>query len=114
MSPLTTDPNSNTRKYVCKALCELTKYNFNEIIEMIEQIINFMLKALEDDEEEVVMESCDFWTIYCQEGDEAFSVLDKYLPQLIPLLVNKMTYSEEELMDLPVDNIADAHVCTLP
>ena len=54
LSPLTTDTNSNTRKYVCKALCELTKYNFNEIIEMIEQIINFMLKALEDDDEEII------------------------------------------------------------
>ena len=56
------------------------------------------------------MESCDFGQYTAKRDDEAFSVLDKYLPQLIPLLVNKMTYSEEELMDLPVDNIADAHV----
>ncbi len=110
LSPLTSDTDSKTRKYVCKALCELTKYNFTGMIEMVEQVISFMLQAMVDDDEEVVMEACDFWTIYCEEGDEAFSVLDKYLPQLVPLLVNKMTYSEEELMDLPVENIADAHV----
>ena len=41
------------------------------------------------------MESCDFWITYRQEGDEAFSVLDKYLPQLIPLFA-MVDYSEEE------------------
>ena len=110
LSPLTTDANSKTRKYVCKALCELTRFNFNILIEMIEQIITFMLNAMSDEDDEVVMEACEFWTIYCEEGDEAYSVLDKYLPQLLPILINKMTYSDEELMDLPVDNVADAHV----
>ena len=59
LSPLTTDPIVTLENMYVKHCANLPN-TISMKFQMIEQIINFMLKALEDDEEEVVMESCDF------------------------------------------------------
>eukprot|EP00505_MAST-04D_sp_SCG-Rhode-Island_P006623 Stramenopile-MAST_4_protein_6623 len=74
------------------------------------QIMEFMLLAMEDDSDVVAMEACKFWSVYCEYGDEAYGLLREFLPRVIPLLMSKMVYSDEELIDLDVDDVANAQV----
>jgi hypothetical protein len=110
LSALAKDAEDETRKLVCQALCKFTELRFDQLLPMMGQIMEFMLFAMEDDSDVVAMEACEFWCVYCEYGDEAYGLLREFLPRLIPLLMSKMVYGDEELIDLDVDDVANAQV----
>ena len=110
LSNLTKDPESETRQLVCKALCRLLEIRFDQLLPMMPQVIEFMLTAMQDDDDTVAMEACEFWAVYCEEGSDALDLLKQYLPRLIPLLMQKMVYGDDELLDLDAEDEANANV----
>lgn len=56
-----------------------------------------MLSALEDADESVAMESCDFWQVLLDHGQDMEAAVTSQLPGLIPRLMRAMRLSEEQL-----------------
>nr|DAD39259.1 TPA_asm: hypothetical protein HUJ06_013582 [Nelumbo nucifera] len=63
-----------------------------------------MLQANKDDDDEVALEACEFWSAYC---DAQFQTecLGEFLPRLIPVLLSNMVYADddESLVDAEED-----------
>ena len=54
--------------------------------------------------------ACEFWANFLDSADSHAGMLGEHFPALVPLLVKCCEYGEEELADLPVDDVADEAV----
>lgn len=61
---------------------------------------------------QVALEACEFWLVIAEDPDAA-KVLANYMPELIPLLLSRMRYTELDLIVMP-DAVDDAHVPDRP
>lgn len=75
---------------------------------VIKDIINFMLFCTKSGGDDAVrLDACEFWLVLFEQQE--FQVeLEHYLPQILPVLVEGMVYSEYDLMELGIDE--DAHI----
>lgn len=119
------DASPEIRRRVCQAFVILLERNPAKIEPHLEQVMQFMLMASSDANEFVRLEACEFWSTYCDRSaaadpdeyeDEAAlnaknleiaqrfakdkELLRKYLEHLVPILLQCMCYSAEELMNL--------------
>ncbi len=56
-------------------------------------ITNLQPFVFQDGEEEVALESCEFWSAFC-EASIPSEVLEQFLPRLVPVLMKNMMYDE--------------------
>lgn len=75
-------------------------------------ISQFMLTATGDVNDEVAMEACDYWLVFTSLDDtlcteDMFEVIRSFLPQLLPILLKSMIYSEEKKIELLEQNECD-------
>ena len=111
LSARTTDPDPIVRVAVCQALTEIVEQHLVNIVPMLGSIFQFFLHAtMNDPDETVALQACTFWQMYCDNCGECRDALKTVLPQLVPALLNRMVYSEEELVGLPVDDMDDMNV----
>ncbi|XP_042509641.1 transportin-1-like isoform X2 [Macadamia integrifolia] len=61
----------------------------------LRNVIEYMLQANKDTEDEVSLESCEFWSAYC-EAQLPPGNLREYLPRLIPILLSNMVYADDD------------------
>ena len=61
---------------------------------------NRVLRLAQDGDEGVALESCEFWTAFCEAKVQP-SMLRPFLGRLVPVLLKNMVYDEydEEVMD---------------
>ncbi len=110
LSALTHDPDPTVRKCVCQALNELTEQRLEVIVETLQPILQFFLHATGDSDTSVALEACNFWSNFCINCSEATDALKEILDKLVPALMLRMVYSEDDLAGLPVDDVNDASV----
>ena len=111
LSARTTDPDPIVRVSVCQALTEIVQQNLVNIVPMLGPIFQFFLNAtLNDPDENVALQACTFWQMFCDNCGQAKDALRDILPQLVPALLGRMMYSDEELAGLPVDDLDDSNV----
>lgn len=91
------DPSKEIRKRVCQAFVLLLDSQYSLLAPHIEQVIQFMLAASNDDDEGVCLEACEFWSAYCEIKQLDVALLRKYLDHLVPILLKAMCYSADEL-----------------
>jgi len=107
------DGTKEIRKRVCQAFALLLRVKCRLLKPHMEQIIQFMLNASNDDDPQVAIEACEFWSAYCEPDDDIDddgpsglrdvrdpSLLAKYLDHLVPILLRSMAYSQDELSAL--------------
>ncbi|OMO87359.1 CLIP-associated protein [Corchorus capsularis] len=101
---LSRDPVAEVRKLVCAALVQLIEVNPSFLEPHLKNVIEFMLQASKDDDDEVALEACEFWSTYC-EAELNPELLREYLQQLIPVLLSNMVYADddESLVDAEED-----------
>jgi transportin-1 len=58
-------------------------------------VIEYMLQANCDTDEDVALESCEFWSTFC-EAHLPQEILREFLPRLISVLLNNMVYAEDD------------------
>jgi len=97
LSSLANDPSPEVRKGVCQAIVLLLDVYVEALMPHMPSIIEFMLKATGDPEVEVSREACEFWPSYCESEWPIQELLVPYLPRLLPVLLNKMSYDEDEI-----------------
>lgn len=105
ISQLTLDPSNEVRKLVCKSIVILLEVGVQYLLPHIDSIIQFILRANQDEDESVAIEACEFWASFCdlREFNDIKQVLQPYLGQVVPLLFQRMVYSEEDLADFEAE-----------
>jgi hypothetical protein len=69
--------------------------------------------AFQDGEEEVALESCEFWSAFC-EARIPSEVLEQFLPRLVPVLMKNMMYDEHADEVLEVEAADDSLIKVPP
>ncbi|KAF2075365.1 hypothetical protein CYY_003341 [Polysphondylium violaceum] len=93
---LSDDPSAEVRKHVCKTLVTLVETRIEFLLPFIKDVVKYMLHASKDTNEEVAIESTEFWAALSQSEHHCREVLLEFLPTLIPVLLNGMVYTEAE------------------
>eukprot|EP00123_Amoebidium_parasiticum_P014138 comp22354_c0_seq1/m.33276 comp22354_c0_seq1/g.33276 ORF comp22354_c0_seq1/g.33276 comp22354_c0_seq1/m.33276 type:complete len:901 (-) comp22354_c0_seq1:815-3517(-) len=99
---LATDPDTGVRKNVCQALVKLLEVRIDLLMPQMNNVIEYMLMSTQDADDNVALESCEFWLAFADQ-ETARPCLEPYLGRLIPVLVNGMRYSEEDIILLKGD-----------
>ena len=114
LSSLTQDPNRDVRKAVCTGIARLTAARIDVVMPHIDSVVDFMLLTMKDPDEVIKLEACEFWSELAYYPMVAQSCLLPKFPQLIPLLLESMVYSESELMMIGGEEENDASVPDRP
>mmetsp|Transcript_17129 Transcript_17129/g.32404 ORF Transcript_17129/g.32404 Transcript_17129/m.32404 type:complete len:1038 (+) Transcript_17129:63-3176(+) len=112
LSMLAGDEMGEVRKYVCVAIVTLLSTRCEYLQEHMLPVSQFMLRATADADEEVALEACEFWLVFSSLDEstctmEMMAAVESVLPQLLPILVKCMVYSEESKEELLEQNAAD-------
>ena len=93
------DENKAVRRRVCQAFVILLEKSSAErpLQPHMDGVINFMLHACNDADENVALEASEFWSTYCDHAKADMKLLSKYLQPLTTTLVKGMRYSDEEI-----------------
>ena len=61
----------------------------------VPSVCTYMLRSIQDPAEDVAIEACEFWAVLSDsEGRDA---LRSQLPALVPALMSRMVYTEEQV-----------------
>jgi transportin-1 len=96
------DENADVRRKVCLALVSLLAARPERIIAEMHLVAEFMLYSTRDKDENVALEACEFWLTFAEDV-ELRDHLRPLVPQLAPVLLQCMVYSDEDLMWLDGD-----------
>jgi transportin-1 len=97
------DDSIDVRKIVCQALVQLLATRPDVLIPHLSNVVEFMLYSTQDIEnEEVALEACEFWLTFA-EDPELVNHLRPFLPKVIPVLLQSMVYSEDDVLILDTD-----------
>ena len=98
------DESSEVRKSVCQALVQLLASRPDVLGPHMDNVVAFMLFSTQDKEdEEVALEACEFWLTFA-EDPELINQLRPYLPKVIPVLLESMVYSAEDIQVLDTED----------
>lgn len=86
---LANDSDNHIRKEVCAGMIRLMVNRPDMLGPFMQDIIKYMLQSTQDSDENVALESCEFWTAFV-EAQIAPEVLRPFLPQLLPILLKNM------------------------
>ncbi|KAJ7567046.1 hypothetical protein O6H91_02G129900 [Diphasiastrum complanatum] len=104
---LANDSVADVRKLVCAALVQLIEVQPGYLQPLMKNVIEYMLQASRDTDEEVALEACEFWSAFC-DAQLPPEILKEFLPRLIPVLLSNMTYADDD------EALFDADVRTFP
>ena len=89
------DGDAAVRKKVAHAFNVLMERSSEVIEPHFPRVVEVILTACDDADEDVAMEACDFWNTVC--SAQAARSLETYLPRIVPTLVRHLVYSADEL-----------------
>ncbi|WJX15304.1 Transportin-1, variant 3 [Trifolium repens] len=92
---LANDPTADVRKLVCAAFVQLIEVRPSVLEPHLRNVIEYMLQVNKDPDEEVALESCEFWSAYC-DAQMPPENLREFLPRLIPILLSNMAYADDD------------------
>lgn len=94
------DPVADVRKIVCQALVQLLATRPDVLLPHLGSVVEFMLFSTQDKvDEDVALEACEFWLTFA-EDPELVNQLRPFLPQVIPVLLESMIYSDDDIIIL--------------
>jgi len=105
---LAEDESPEVRRYVCRGLVMIQEFNIEQLEPSMNDLVRYMLKQTQDQDEKVALEACEFWMALAEQQD-CVRILGPFLKDLIPVLINGMKYSENDIMALKGDE-DDEHV----
>lgn len=102
LSALATDTHPRVRTAVCQAITTISTNHVAVLDPYFSDICQFMLVALQDTEECVAIESCEFWGVMTEQADTKRAVMP-YLPTLIEALISRLYLTEEQMENERID-----------
>jgi transportin-1 len=101
----TTHPD--TIRAVCLALGSILSVRPDTLENDMQSVVDFIAYCTTFEDEIVALEACEFWLTFA-EDPTLVNTLRKYLPKVVPLLLQNMVYSELDLMYLDNDEEDEA------
>jgi transportin-1 len=101
------DPSSDVRRAVCAALGLILGTRPDKLVPEMKSVVDYMAYCTRDNDETVALEACEFWLTFAEDA-ALRDHLRPFLPQVAPLLLQGMVYSEYDLMVLDVDEEDEA------
>ncbi|KAG6407999.1 hypothetical protein SASPL_131001 [Salvia splendens] len=92
---LANDPTPEVRKLVCAAFVQLIEVRSAALEPHLRNVTEYMLVVNKDQDDEVALEACEFWSAYC-EAELPPENLQEFLPRLLPILLSNMAYSDDD------------------
>eukprot|EP00899_Mesostigma_viride_P019067 jgi/Mesvir1/27161/Mv20825-RA.1 len=89
------DPAADVRKKVCSGIVALLEVQPDFLQPHMPNVIEYILQASQDSDEEVSLEATEFWSAYC-EARLPPVLLRAILPKLIPVLMTNMRYADDD------------------
>ena len=100
---LAEDPSDEVRRYVCRAFVQIVEVRPDKIAPHMDGLVNYMIaqqRKVED--EELALDAAEFW-LTVGEHDKLQTILGPYLIKIVPVLLESMVYSEEDILMLQGD-----------
>ncbi|CEJ82479.1 hypothetical protein VHEMI02539 [[Torrubiella] hemipterigena] len=93
---LATDPSVEVRTQVCLAFSTLVEARPDKIMPHLPGLVDYILTQQKDEDEALACEASEFW-IAIGEHRDLWKALEPYLSKIIPVLLECMVYSGEEI-----------------
>ena len=93
------DEAAEVRRRVCQSLVLVLDTRPEAIIPEIDNIVKFMLFCIQQEDETIALEACEFWLSFA-ELNELMEYLQPYVKELLPLLLRNMVYDQETIIML--------------
>ncbi|KAH3764099.1 hypothetical protein Pelo_4039 [Pelomyxa schiedti] len=87
------DPVPKIRAKAHRLVVVLTERKFACLLPLLDDIVRLMLASLQDTDESIAMEACEFWPVIIEWQP---NILRSNLPTLVPLLLSRMLYKGDE------------------
>ncbi|KAK2630384.1 hypothetical protein QTJ16_001204 [Diplocarpon rosae] len=94
---LANDPSPDVRRQVCRAFVQIVEIRPDKILPHIEGLVEYMIaqqRKIED--EDLACDAAEFWLTVGEHG-ELWRSLAPYLHKIIPVLLESMVYSAEDI-----------------
>lgn len=100
---ITADENTEVRQEVCRSFVMLLD-NFTEsLLPYLNQLIEYMIFCNQSENTKVALEACDFWNQFSRLRN-LHEHLIPFLPRVIPVILNSLVYTEEDLLMFGIDD----------
>jgi transportin-1 len=94
---LANDPVPDVRRQVCRAFVQIVEIRPDKIQPHIAGLVDYIIdQQRKTDEEDLACDAAEFW-LSVGEHDELWQSLGPYLNKIIPVLLDSMVYSEEDI-----------------
>jgi transportin-1 len=93
------DPDPLVRQELTSALTMLLEARPDKLEPVLTSVIEYVLHCTHDADDRVALRACDFWLQYAHVPGIHDRLLP-YLPQIVPALLQRMVYTEMDLMTL--------------
>ncbi|XP_055353434.1 transportin-2-like [Paramacrobiotus metropolitanus] len=103
---LAMDTDAEVKKQILRAIVTLLEVQPDVLYRDLNSIIGFMLMRTRDDDEMVALEACEFW-LSVADNQVCQQALIPHLPQLVPLLLERMCYSVTDMVLLRAEEEED-------
>lgn len=109
---LAQDGDAEVRKNVCSAFSLIMETRPDKLLPHMEGVLKYCVHLMEDPSEEVAMEACEFLLSLAELPEKAHKpVFKQHLKLVLPVLLAKMVYSDEEIfLFQAIDERDDARV----
>ncbi|PON23200.1 hypothetical protein TGAM01_v207973 [Trichoderma gamsii] len=93
---LSGDENTDVRRQVCRAFVHLVETRPDKLQPHITGLVDYIINQQKSDDEDLACEAAEFW-LAVGEHDELWGSLQPYLNKIIPVLLQCMVYSGEDI-----------------
>ncbi|ORY16360.1 armadillo-type protein [Clohesyomyces aquaticus] len=97
---LASDESAEVRKHVCRSFVHITEVAPEKIVPHMEGLVDYMVSQQRStDNAELALDAAEFW-LCVGEDEKMRGYLGPFLPKVVPVLLESMVYSEDEIFRL--------------
>jgi transportin-1 len=96
---LSDDAAPEIRRQVCRAFVRLVETRPDKLLPHIQGLVDYIITQQKSDDEELACEAAEFW-LSVGEHENLWQALEPYVQKIIPVLLECMVYSPEDIATL--------------
>ncbi|EAZ63965.2 putative importin, protein [Scheffersomyces stipitis CBS 6054] len=103
------DPSREVRKNICSSFALILETRPDKLMPHLDGVINYCLHLMQDPSEEVALEACEFLLALstAPETESDKEIFSPKLKMILPTLLDKMVYSEEDIFLMEIADSKD-------
>lgn len=96
---LSEDPSADVRRQVCRAFVRLVDTRPDKLLPHLSGLVDYIITQQKSDDEDLACEAAEFW-LSVGEHDSLWQNLEPHIQKIIPVLLECMVYSPEDIATL--------------